>query len=120
MDIINRALTHTAWCFRAVGAMRMTSSPNGALSPSRVRKRTEMENGNGKIFADGTSAPHILFLFAADEIEAGVLAEYFGDFDAVALLVVFEDGGNDAGQCETRTVEGVTEACTLVAVLAET
>ena len=61
-----------------------------------------------------------LFLFAADEVEAGVFPQYLGDFDAVALLVVFEDGGNDAGQCETRTVERVAETGLLVAVLTET
>ena len=61
-----------------------------------------------------------LFLVAADVVEAGVFAQYLGDYDAVGLLIVFEDGCNDAGQCKSRTVEGVAETGLLVAVLAET
>jgi len=44
VHINNRALTHTAWSFRAVGAWMRMQSPNGAVSPSRVRKRTETGN----------------------------------------------------------------------------
>ena len=49
-----------------------------------------------------------------DDVEADVLAEHFGDYDAFGGLIVFEQGGHDAGEGESRAVEGVGQTGLLV------
>ena len=49
-------------------------------------------------------------------VEAGVFAEAFGHHDSLRCLVVFEQGGHNAGQSQGRAVEGVAETGFLVGI----
>ncbi len=51
---------------------------------------------------------------SVDDVEAGVLAQTFGNYDAGRGLVVLEQRCHDARQSQGRAVECVAELCLFV------